>query len=461
MTKVRAAHNELDMLHGPLLGKILMFALPLAASSILQQLFNSVDVAVVGRFASSEALAAVGSNAPVINLLINLFMGISMGANAVISNHIGQHDQGRVRSAVSTVGVVALLSGVFLLLLGVAVARPIHNMIGTPAEVTDMAVSYLRIYFLGAPFFMIFNFGSAILRSMGDTRRPLYILIGAGVLNTVLNLVFVIVCHMGVEGVAIATGISNMFSAAMVVLLLLRENEPYRLHPREMQIQGDELRQMLIIGIPAGLQGMVFSISNVIIQSSINSYGFNAVAGSAAALNFEQYCYYLVAAFNGAAISFVAQNYGAGDLNRVRRVFRICMCCAIVLCASTNLLFAFNADFFLNFFSESLEVKSYGIIRMHTVLALQAIACTYEIPASSLRGMGYSMLPTLLMVFGTCLLRIVWVYVVCPIWPGYDALMVAYPVSWTLTGAMVMTAYILTFKKIRASYTTPFAPIEA
>ena len=440
-------HNEIDMLHGPLFMKILLFALPLAASSVLQQLFNSVDVAVVGRFASSEALAAVGSNAPVINLLVNLFVGISMGANAIISNHIGQNDREKIRSAVSTSAVVALFSGIFLMILGTSVAGPVHRMMGTPVEVTRMAASYLRIYFLGMPFIMIFNFGSAILRSLGDTRRPLYILIAAGIINTVLNLVFVIVFHMGVEGVAIATGISNLFSAVMVVRILLREEDPYRLHPDKMRVQRDELSHMLEIGIPAGLQGVVFSISNVIIQASINGYGFNAVAGSAAALNFEQYCYFVIAAFNGAAISFVGQNYGAGNMDRVKRVFLICMGLGVLSCVTLNWIFAGWSDFFLSLFTDSDAVKEFGTIRMHTALVLQGIACLYEIPGSALRSMGRSMLPTLLTVFGTCVLRIIWVYTVCPVWEGFHALMFVYPVSWTITGVMVMTAWLITFHK--------------
>lgn len=449
MASKQIGHNEIDMLHGPLFMKILLFALPLAASSVLQQLFNSVDVAVVGRFASSEALAAVGSNAPVINLLINLFVGISMGANAVISNHIGQNDREKIRSAVSTSAVVALLSGVFLMVLGTAVAGPVHRMMGTPVEVTRMAVSYLRIYFLGMPFIMIFNFGSAILRSLGDTRRPLYILIWAGIINTVLNLLFVIVFHMGVEGVAIATGISNLFSAVMVVQILLREQDPYKLHLDDMHIQKDELSHMLEIGVPAGLQGVVFSISNVIIQASINSYGFNAVAGSAAALNFEQYCYYVIAAFNGAAISFVGQNYGAGNMDRVKRIFLICMGLGTLSCALLNWVFAGWSDFFLGLFTDSQTVKDFGRIRMRTVLMFQGLACLYEIPGSALRGMGRSMLPTLLTVFGTCVLRIAWVYTVCPVWEGFLALMFVYPVSWIITGIMVMTAYLITFRRIQ------------
>lgn len=448
MSTKNSGHIEIDMLNGPLLMKILAFALPLAASSILQQLFNSVDVAVVGKFASSEALAAVGSNAPVINLLINLFVGISMGANAIISNHIGQNDKDKIRKAVSTSAVVALFSGLFLMALGTAVAGPIHRMMGTPSEVTKMAVSYLRIYFLGMPFIMIFNFGSAILRSVGDTKRPLYILIGAGILNTVLNLLFVIVFHMGVEGVAISTGISNLFSAVMVVWILLREEEPYRLHLDDMHIQKEELSHMLEIGVPAGLQGVVFSISNVIIQASINSYGFNAVAGSAAALNFEQYCYFIITAFNGAAISFVGQNYGAGNMDRVKRVFLICMGSGTAFCVALNLIFTGWSDFFLGLFTDSDAVKEFGTIRMRNVLLLQGLTCLYEIPGSALRGMGRSMLPTLLTVFGTCVLRIVWVYTVCPVWKGFHALMFVYPVSWTITGILVMTAYLITFNKI-------------
>lgn len=449
MSTKNSGHIEIDMLHGPLLMKILAFALPLAASSVLQQLFNSVDVAVVGRFASSEALAAVGSNAPVINLLINLFVGISMGANAVISNHIGQNDKEKIRKAVSTVGIVTIFSGLFLMLLGTTIAGPVHRMMGTPTEVMKMAVTYLRIYFLGMPFIMIFNFGSAILRSVGDTKRPLYILIAAGILNTVLNLLFVIVFHMGVEGVAIATGISNLFSAVIVVRILLREQEPYRLHLDSMRIHREELSHMLEIGIPAGLQGVVFSISNVIIQSSINSYGFNAVAGSAAAMNFEQYCYFVIASFNGAAISFIGQNYGAGKLDRVKRIFLICMGLGTLSCATLNWIFAGWSDFFLGLFTDSDAVKEFGTIRMHTALVLQGLACLYEIPGSALRGMGRSMLPTLLTVFGTCLLRIVWVYAVCPVWQGFHALMFVYPVSWTITGVMVMAAYLITFRKIR------------
>lgn len=365
--------------------KILLFSLPLAASSVLQQLFNSIDVAVVGRFVGREALAAVGANSPVISLLINLFVGISMGANAIISNQIGSGNDDGVRRSVSTVSVLALASGLFLAVLGVAVARPIlePDRYATGGARHGSALS--AGVFLGNAVFMIFNFGSAVLRSKGDTRRPLYILVVAGIVNTVLNLIFVLWCGMGVEGVAIATGIANALSAAMIVVLMQKERGPLRLQLKGIRIYGQELRRILKIGVPAGLQGMVFSVSNVIVQSTINTYGAGAVAGSSAALNFEFYCYFIVVAFNGAAISFIGQNYGAGQMQRVKRIFWLCMAMSVVGCGFANLLFVWQDDFFLNFFSTDAVVHEYGAIRLHTVLAFQWLACSYEISGSSLR----------------------------------------------------------------------------
>ena len=443
--------KEIDMLHGPLFMKILVFALPLAASSILQQLFNSVDVAVVGHFASSEALAAVGSNAPVISLLVNLFLGLSMGANVVIANHIGQNDQLGIRKAINTVSMIALISGFALLVIGVSVARPILTMMGTPPEVLDMAVTYLRIYFMGMPFIMIYDFGASILRSRGDTRRPLYILIIAGVINTIFNLVFVIGFHMSVEGVAISTGIANAVSALLIVLMLRKEPEPYRLHIRDMKISKRELKPMIQIGVPAGLQGVIFSISNVAVQSAINGYGAHAVAGSAAALNFEFYTYYIIEAFNGAAISFIGQNYGAGNKDRVRKIFRICMSMSMISCIVCSLMFCGFDDFFLDFFSMDPDVHFFGRIRLNTVQAFQIISCTYEVAGSSLRGMGYSLLPTLIMVFGTCIFRLIWVYGLCPHFTGFHFLMSVYPVSWIITGTFVLLAWFIIFRRWKPS----------
>lgn len=448
MSNTNTTKEKVDMLNGPLFMKILIFALPLAASSLLQQLFNSVDVAVVGRFASSKALAAVGSNAPVISLLINLFIGISMGANVVISNHLGQRDEQSIRHAISTVTLVAAISGLLLMCIGIGVARPILELMDTPSDVLDMAVLYLRIYFIGIPFFLIFNFGAAILRSVGDTRRPLYILIVAGIINTVLNLIFVIGLGMSVEGVAIATAVANAISAAWIIQLLRKEPGALQLQFKHLRIYKKELKRMLQIGVPAGLQGMVFSISNVIVQSAINGYGAAAIAGSAAAVNFEYYCYYIIVACNGAAISFIGQNYGAQKYDRVRRIYRICLLMGLIGCFIANALFTWQNQFFLSFFTTDAEVIHYGAIRMEGVLLFQFIACSYEVTGSALRGMGESMLPTIMTVFGTCILRIIWVFAVLPHYTGFAHLLQVYPLSWILTGSMVIIAYKLKMRQI-------------
>ena len=448
MSNTNTTKAKVDMLNGPLFMKILIFALPLAASSLLQQLFNSVDVAVVGRFASSKALAAVGSNAPVISLLINLFIGISMGANVVISNHLGQRDEQSIRHAISTVTLVAVISGLLLMCIGIGVARPILELMDTPSDVLDMAVLYLRIYFIGIPFFLIFNFGAAILRSVGDTRRPLYILVVAGIINTVLNLIFVIGLGMSVEGVAIATAVANAISAAWIIQLLRKEPGAIQLQFKHLRIYKKELKRMLQIGVPAGLQGMVFSISNVVVQSAINGYGAAAIAGSAAAVNFEYYCYYIIVACNGAAISFIGQNYGAQKYDRVRRIYRICLLMGLIGCFIANALFTWQNQFFLSFFTTDAEVIQYGAIRMEGVLLFQFIACSYEVTGSALRGMGESMLPTIMTVFGTCILRIIWVFAVLPHYTGFAHLLQVYPLSWILTGAMVIIAYKLKMRQI-------------
>lgn len=445
--------NEIDMLHGPLLMKILIFALPLAASSILQQLFNSVDVAVVGHFASSQALAAVGSNTPVISLMINLFLGVSMGANVVISNHIGQNDTKRIKQAVNTAGMVAVIGGILLMFIGLTCAKPILTIMGTPSNVLPMAVTYLRIFFLGVPFFIIFDFGSAILRSMGDTKRPLYILIIAGIINTILNLIFVIYFKMGVAGVAVATDIANIVSALLIIILLIKEKEPYRLDIKRLQIEKSTLKRMLMIGIPAGLQGMVFSFSNVLVQTTINSHGAAAIAGSAAALNFEFYCYFIISAFNGAAISFIGQNYGAGNIKRVKRIFWICMVASIIGCGAFNTLFVWQHKFFIGLFSSDEAVQAYAFTRMRIVLAVQFIACSYEISASALRGMSISLPPTIMTIIGTCILRMIWVFAVCPVWQSFDTIMLVYPISWVVTGVMTsILLYLRARKKLKISH---------
>lgn len=446
----RRESAQMDMTHGPLLSKILVFALPLALSSMLQQLFNSVDIAVVGRFASKEALAAVGSNTSVISLLINLFVGLSVGANVVIANYIGRKKMDAVRRSVNTVGLLAIISGVLLLVTGLLAARPILEAMGTPKEVLPQAVLYLRLFFCGMPFMMIYNFGASILRSIGDTRRPLYILVVAGVVNTLLNLYFVISLKWGVAGVAISTTIANGVAAWLMVEVLRREVDPLRLRPKRLALSRHELGKILRIGLPASLQGVVFSFANVFLQTTINTFGADAIAGSAASQNFEYYCYFLLTAFTGAAVTFIGQNYGAGCMKRCRRVFWLCMALAVVVTASSNLFFTWQSGPFLSIFTDDAQVIRFGQQRMALALALQFLACSYEVSGAALRGIGYSLLPALLTVFGSCVLRLAWIYFAFPLRPTFSFLLTAYPVSWVLTGIMVLTAwFVISHRKLR------------
>ncbi len=447
----------MDMLHGSIFRKLLLFALPLIASGILQQSFNSVDVAVVGQFASNQALAAVGSNGLVISLIINLFIGISVGANVVIAHYIGRKDEQGIQNAISTTAVIAATSGIFLLITGLVIAKPLLEALDTPEDVMDLAVLYLRIFSLGMPFMMIYNFGAAILRSMGDTKRPFYSLVIAGVINVGLNLLLVIGFKMSVAGVAIATVASNIVNAAIIICFLTHEKGIFRLKLKKLSVSKPELRKILQIGVPAGIQGMVFSISNVFVLATINSFGSAAVAGSSAALNYEYYCYFVVSAFAQAAVAFISQNYGAGKIERCKNIFRQSMLLGLLGCAFLNLLIVWQKEFFIGFFTSEPDIVRYAAIRMEYVLLLQFMASSYEISGAALRGLGYSMTPTVLTIFGTCLLRLVWIFVVVPMSRSYETLLTVYPISWVITGIAVCTAYAIIRRKafsLPASQTT-------
>lgn len=436
------------MTHGTLWNKILMFALPLAASSILQQLFNSVDTAVVGRFASSQALAAVGSNSSLISLLINLFIGISLGSNVVIAHYIGQKAEQNIEAAIHTAIVVAIASGFFVMILGQFIARPVLLLMGTPEDVIDLAVLYLRIYLLGMPFIMLYDFGSSILRSTGDSKRPLYSLIVAGIINTALNLVLVIGFRLSVAGVAIATVISNMVSSGIVMYVLLHEAEPIRLNLRKLTIAPRELKKILAIGIPAGLQGMMFSIANVCIQSTINSFGSDAIAGSAAALNFEFFAYFLVNAFAQATVTFTSQNYGAGEYERCRKIFRIAMVFSLVSCGLLSGVFVLGRGFFLRLYSTDPGVLVYANQRILIATTLELLTSIYEISAGAMRGLGHSLTPAIITFLGSCVLRLIWIATACRMVHEFWMLMIIYPISWVVTGIAMMIAYYFVKKKV-------------
>lgn len=438
----------MDMLNGPLAGPIILFALPLAFSSMLQQLFNAADTAVVGRFASSQAMAAVGSNSSVINLVVALFVGLSVGTNVVIAGLIGRGRREEIPTAVHTALVVALLSGVLLLFVGMGIARPMLTLMNTPEDVLDLAVLYLRIYFLGMPFIMLYNFGAAILRSKGDSTRPVYALVCGGVLNVLLNLLLVIVFHLHVIGVASATVTSNLVSSSLVMWFLFHEEDEFRLDLKKLGINTGYLLQMVRIGLPAGLQGVVFSLSNTVIQSGVNSFGSAASAGSAAALNFEIIAFYIVNSFNQAAVTFTSQNFAAGKYDRCRKVFRYSLLFTLIGAAAMDFLFIAGRHFTLSLFTTDPKVMEYAVIRFTHILAFQWMVSFYEISGSALRGMGYSMTPTMITIFGTCVFRVLWVMTLFPRHHSFGFLLYVYPASWLITGSLVLTAYFLICKKV-------------
>ena len=448
----RQRSHQINMLEGPLVKKILLFTLPLAGSSILQQLFNSTDVAVVGRFSSSQALAAVGSNAPLINMLVLLFTGLSVGANVLIARYIGQNDRKKVSEAVHTVITLSLICGFLLLILGQVIAAPLLRLMNTPDDVIDLAATYLRIYFMGMPFVMLYNFGSAILRSVGDTSRPLYCLVISGIVNVLLNLFFVIVCNMSVAGVGIATVIADGISAGLVMMFLIRnEDESIRVNPKKLSFKKEHLIMILKIGAPAGIQGMVFSISNVFIQTAINGFGSQAVE-----LNFEYITFYIVSAFSQAAVTFTSQNYGALQFDRCKKVFRLCMLFSCIFTGCVSVIFMLGSGFFITFFTTDPTVIKYAIIRMAIVMLLELMTGSYEISGGALRGIGHSLLPAILTIFGSVVFRIIWLFTVFKAYHTYDMLLMVYPVSWLITGTSVLIAYFIIrkreFKKVSAAF---------
>lgn len=444
----RTKQTGMDMVSGSMWNKILLFALPLAAGSMLQQLFNSVDAAVVGRFASSEALAAVGANTSVVSLFINLFVGISVGSNVVIANNIGKGKRERIPDVVHTTMLLAIVSGLLLLVAGMCVARPLLQLLSTPENVLDLAVVYLRLYCLGMPFIMTYNFAAAILRSKGDTKRPLYCLILSGCINAGLNILFVVGFHLSVAGVALATVIANVVSCSMAVYFLMHEEAEIRLHWNKLAIHREELWTILRIGIPAGVQGIVFSFSNVCIQAAVNTFGSAAVAGSAISMNFEYITCFAFMGFNSAAVTFTSQNYGAGKAKRCKRVCRICMLCGVCVCLALDIFFYLGRGVWIGFFTTDAATVACAAQRMQIVLLFQCLACSYEISGSALRGYGHSLVPALLTVFGTCIFRVIWVNTVVPAHHTLPVLFSIYPISWIVTGGIVLTAYFFVSRKV-------------
>ena len=432
------------MLNGSVWNKIPQFALPVAATAILEQLFNASDIAVVGNFTGAErtaAVAAVGANSPIIGLIVNLFIGIALGTNVVIAHAIGQGDRGTVHKAVHTSVLVSVLGGVLVALLGELAAVPLLGLLNVPEEVFPLALLYLRIYLAGMPVILLYNFEAAIFRSIGETKIPLFALAVSGVLNVLLNLFFVAVLHMTVNGVAIATVISNAFSSALLYYKLRRTTREIHLEPKRLGIDAAILKRILRIGLPAGIQSAVFAFSNIVIQSAINSLGTVVMAASSAAFNIEIFTYDILNSFSQACTTFVGQNFGAGKLQRCRKTLALCLVEGAVTLAAIFVILFFG-ETLLAIFNNDPEVVATGYIRLMLVMVSHSFSLLYEIMSGYLRGFGISLVPALLTMLGVCGVRIAWIQFVFPQSRTFQTIMTAYPISLSATALLIFIALI-------------------
>ncbi|OUO94646.1 MATE family efflux transporter [Cloacibacillus sp. An23] len=460
--RVRSIHQNrnsqrkyaINMCSGRIMPKMLLFAIPVMLTSILQLLFNAADIIVVGRFAGDNSLAAVGSNSSLIGLMTNLFVGLSIGTNVLVSRYFGSKDGEGISKAVSTSILVAVVSGVFLTLLGVIFARKILILMKTPPEVLGLATLYLVIYFFGMTPMMIYNFGSAVLRASGDTRRPLVYLSIAGMINVVLNLFFVIYLHLDVAGVAIATVISQCVSAALVLRCLSREEGPMRLTLSKARIDLESLAKIMRIGVPAGLQGVLFSFSNVVIQSSINSFGAIVMAGSSASDNIEMFVYFSMEAFYQATISFTSQNMGAGKIDRVYKVLKTGVICSVVAGVVFGVIVVTFSHQLLGIYTSSEAVIAVGEERIRIIILTYALCGLMEVMGGVMRGIGYSVLPTAVTLLGVCVFRVIWVTGLLSI-PAFHSVItvyLSYPASWALTFGAHLACFLWVKKHVLSKY---------
>lgn len=443
---------RMDMTEGPLTTKIIKFTIPVMLTGILQLLFNTADVIVVGRFTGKTALAAVGSTGSLINLLVSLFMGLSIGTNVLVARYQGAKDDKAVSETVHTSIALGIVGGLILLIIGVVATRPLLEMMATPEDVIDQSTLYMRILFFGMPLNLILNFGAAILRAIGDTKRPLYYLTIAGVINLFLNIFLVTVFSLGVAGVAIATVISEGVSCGLILLCLKHETGAIRLYFNRIKINPSKCIDIMKIGLPAGLQGCIFSISNVLIQSSVNSFGSTVMAGNTAASNIEGFVYVSMNSLHQTCISFTSQNFGAGKFKRIKKVLINCL----VIVAITGLVLGNSAYFFgkylLSAYNNETEVISYGLIRLSIISTMYFLCGLMDVMVGAMRGIGYSILPMIVSLIGACGLRIVWIYTVFAKFRTLDILFISYPVTWTITFLSHLVCYYIVTRKYKDKF---------
>ena len=442
--------NDIDMTEGPLLKKMLKFAVPLVLSGLLQLLFHAADLVVVGRFAGSSSLAAVGAAASPVNMVVCLLIGLSTGVNVVVARSIGAGKYKDIHEAIHTSILLAVIGGTILIFVGLAVSEPLLRFTNTPAEILPMAKTYQDILFIGIPIMAVYNFGSAIFRARGDTKRPLMFLSVAGALNVGLNLVFVIVFKLAVVGVALATVLSQVVSTTLILITLSREEGPFKLDLRKLRIYKSKLIPILRMGIPAGIQGMMFSVSNLVVQSFINSFGKTVMAASSAATSLESFTFIVIDAFGQTSVSFTSQNMGAARYDRIKKIFRLALLLGCGVGEAMGLLTYFFGEPLLGIYSTDPAVIEQGMIRLFWMCVPYAVCAFMNIVPGSLRGMGYSMFPTIATMVGACVLRILWLETVCtlPQCSSIEWVWAAYLVTWAITGIAQYVYYKIAYKKL-------------
>ena len=446
--KTNNSKYQIDMCRGPLGKQIVIFTVPLILSGILQMLFHSADLIIVGRFASHQALAAVGATGSLTSLIVNIFIGLSVGTNVLVARYIGEKNRIKLFQTTHTAIFVSLAGGVLLAALGLLVAKPILQQMDTPDDVIDMSVLYMKIYFSGMPLIMLYNFGSAILRASGDTKRPFYFLVFSGIINVLLNLFFVLVCRWDVGGVATATVISQAIAAVLVLRVLVTEKSGCRIRLNMLKIDWKILREMMWFGIPAGFQSSCFSIANIMIQTALNGFGSEALAGYTAAATWEAVGYVTGNAFGQAATSFVSQNFGGRQYGRIRQTVKYCaVFSAGMLFVISSLLLIF-ADPALALFNAELSVIRWGMLRFSIILPFQFVSGIMETLVGALRGLGHVAIPTVIMICCICIFRIIWLSVVFPNWHTMAALIWSYPISWLLAVAANGVCFYYAQKKL-------------
>lgn len=438
--------QKLDMLNDSIWNKLPVFALPIAATGILEQLFNASDIAIVGNFAQTDktaAVAAVGANSPIIGLILNLFIGIALGANVVIANAIGRDDRQTVQKAVHTSMVVSVIGGVLVAIIGELIAEPLLTALNVPDDVLELALLYLRIYFLGMPVILLYNFEAAIFRSIGETKMPLIALTLSGILNVLLNLFFVIVLKMSVNGVATATVLANVVSAGILYIKLVKSDKYIKVEFKKLRIDGKVFAKIMQIGLPAGIQSAVFAVANIVIQGAINSLGTVVIAASSAAFNIEIIAYNVMNSFSQACTTFVGQNFGANKIDRCKKTLFLCLIEDAIASGTAILIVLITGKFLLSIFNNNPEVIEIGYTRLVIIFIAYIFSMLYEVMSGYLRGFGFSLVPAILTTVGVCVLRIIWINTVFPANRTFVTIMTAYPVSLATTAVLIFIALII------------------